>query len=78
MQETQVQSLDQEDLPEKWMVTHSSSFSWRIPWTEEPDRLQFMVTKSQTQLSDFHFHTQYTFIRIAQAQIQNTDNSNGW
>ena len=30
---------------------------WRIPWTEEPGKLQSMgVTKSQTQLSDYHFH----------------------
>ena len=34
-QETQVQSLDQEDPLEKKMITHSSILSWRIPWTEE-------------------------------------------
>ena len=37
MQETQVQSLGGEDLPEKSMTTHSSILAWRIPWTEEPD-----------------------------------------
>ena len=36
MQETQVQSLDQEDLLEKEMATHSSILAWKIPWTEEP------------------------------------------
>ena len=36
MQETQVQSLGQEDPPEKEMVTHSSILAWRIPWTEDP------------------------------------------
>ena len=36
MQETQVQSLDQEDPLEKGMATHSSILAWRIPWTEEP------------------------------------------
>ena len=36
MQETQVQSLGQEDLLEKEMATHSSILAWRIPWTEEP------------------------------------------
>ena len=36
MQETQVQSLDQEDPLEKEMVTHSSILAWRILWTEEP------------------------------------------
>ena len=42
MQETQVQSLDREDLLEKEMATHSSILAWRIPWTEEPGRLQPM------------------------------------
>ena len=40
MRETWVQSLGQEDPLEKEMVTHSSILAWRIPWTEEPDRLQ--------------------------------------
>ena len=39
MWETQVQFLGQED-PLKDMATHSSSLAWRIPWTEEPGRLQ--------------------------------------
>ena len=34
MQETQVQSLSQEDLLEKGMATHSNILVWRIPWTE--------------------------------------------
>ena len=42
MQETQVWSLGQEDPLEKEMVTHSSTLAWRIPWTEEPSRLQSM------------------------------------
>ena len=42
MQETQVQSLDWEDLLEKEMATHSSILAWKIPWTEEPGRLQPM------------------------------------
>ena len=38
---------------EKAMATQSSVLAWRIPWTEELGRLQFMgVSKSQTQLSD--------------------------
>ena len=40
MQETQVQFLGQEDPLEKEMATHSSILAWRIPWTEEPGRLQ--------------------------------------
>ena len=39
MQETQVQSLGQEDLPEEGMATHSSILAWEIPWTEEPSGL---------------------------------------
>ena len=39
-QETWVQSLGQEDPLEKGMVTHSSIFAWRIPWTEELGGLQ--------------------------------------
>ena len=42
MQEIQVQSLGQEDPLEKEMATHSSILAWRIPWTEEPGRLQSM------------------------------------
>ena len=40
MQETRVQSLGWEDLLEKEMATHSSILAWKIPWTEEPGRLQ--------------------------------------
>ena len=40
-----VQSLGQEDPLEKEMVTHSSILAWRIPWTEEPDRLQSTGSK---------------------------------
>ena len=50
MQETQVQYLGQED-QEKGMATHSSILAWRIPWTE-PGRLQIMVAKSWTRLSN--------------------------
>ena len=41
-QETWVQSLGQEDPLEEEMATHSSILTWRIPWTEEPGRLQSM------------------------------------
>ena len=53
MQDTQVQSLGQEDHLEKGMATHARILAWRIPWTEEPSRLQSMwVAKSRTRLSD--------------------------
>ena len=40
VQETRIRSLGQEDPLEKGMATHLSIFAWRIPWTEEPGRLQ--------------------------------------
>ena len=40
--ETQVQSLDWEGPLEEEMAMHSSTLTWRIPWTEEPGGLQFM------------------------------------
>ena len=56
IQETWVRSLSWEDTLEKEIATNLSPLAWRILWTEEPGRLQPMeVTKSQTQLSDFHF-----------------------
>ena len=42
MWDTQVRSLGGEDPVEKEMATHSSTLAWKIPWTEEPDRLQSM------------------------------------
>ena len=45
VQETLVQSLGLEDPLEKGMATHSSILAWRIPWTEEPDRLQSMESQ---------------------------------
>ena len=42
MRETWVQPLGQEDPLEKEMATHSSTLAWKIPWTEEPGRLQYV------------------------------------
>ena len=56
MQDTRVQSWGREDPLEKEMATHSSSLAWKIPWTEEPGRLQVHgVTNSRTRLSDLAF-----------------------
>ena len=56
MQETQVQSLGQEDLLEKETATYSSILAWKIPWMEEPGRATVHgVAKSWTRLSDFTF-----------------------
>ena len=47
---------------EEGRATHSSILAWRIPWTEEPGRLQSMgVTKSQTQISTFYFLNFFIF-----------------
>ena len=45
MQKTQVRSLGQEDPLEKEMATHSSTLAWKIPWMEEPGRLQSMQSQ---------------------------------
>ena len=50
VQETWVRSLSWKDPLEKGKATHCSILAWRIPWSVHG------VTKSQTRLSDFHFH----------------------
>ena len=49
MRETWVQSLGLEDLLEKEMATYSSILAWKIPWTEEPGRLQSVGLQKVTQ-----------------------------
>ena len=52
-QKTQVPSLDWEDPLEEEMAIHFSILAWRIPWSEEPGRLQSTgLQKSWTRLSD--------------------------
>ena len=46
-QETQIQSLGQEDPLEEEMATHSSILAWRIPWTEEPGKREKRVEKEK-------------------------------
>ena len=48
MWETWVRSLGWEDPLEKEMAIHSSTIAWKIPWREEPGRLQSRVANSQT------------------------------
>ena len=55
-QETQVQSQAGEDPLEKETATHSSILSWKIPWTEECGRLQFMGLQSWTQTDRLSTH----------------------
>ena len=58
MQETHVPSLDWKDPPEKGMTTHSSILSWKIPWTEEPERLQSMSRKESDTTEGLNHHHQ--------------------
>ena len=57
MWETWVWTLGWEDTLEKEMATHSSVLAWRIPWTEEPGRLQFMGSDTTEWLTHTHTHT---------------------
>ena len=72
MQETQVWSLGWKDLLEEEMATHSSIFAWRIPWTEEPGRLQCMgsqrVGHDCSDWARTHTHT-YIHVRTCLEQL---------
>ena len=52
MQETWVQSLCWEDLLEKGTATHSSILALRIPWTEQPGRLQSMGDRKESDMTE--------------------------
>ena len=69
MRETRVQSLGWEDLLEKEMATHSSILAWKIPWKEEPGRLQSMGSQRvghdwATSLSLILLYTYITICKI--------------
>ena len=69
MRETRVQSLGWEDLLEKEMAAHSSIAAWRIPWTEEPGRLQSMGSQRvghDWATSLWKFQVQFIFIHYIQ------------
>ena len=55
MWETQVQSLDWEDLLEKKMATHTRILAWKIPWMVEPCKLQSMGCKELDMTEKLHF-----------------------
>ncbi|CAI9165239.1 unnamed protein product [Rangifer tarandus platyrhynchus] len=58
MQETRVQTQGQQDPLEKEMATHSSTLAWKIPWTEEPGRLQGCKELDMTECLHFSlFHS---------------------
>ena len=55
MWETWVRSLGREDPLEKEMAIHSRTLAWKIPWTEEPGRLQSMGCKESDTTEELHF-----------------------
>ena len=77
MRETWALSLGWEDPLEKEMADPSSILAWRIPWTEEPGRLQPTGSQSLTQLSNltFTFRPDMTWERISEIEDISTENS---
>ena len=72
MQETQVQSLGQEDPLEKGITTHSRILAWRIPWTEEPNGLQSMGSQRVRHDWATDTYTQYSwFTMLCWFQVYN-------
>ena len=61
MWETWVRSLGREDRLEKEMATHSSILAWRIPWTEDPGRLQSTGLQRFDMTEQLHFHFTWWF-----------------
>ena len=66
MRETWVQSLGQKDPLEKEMATHSSTLAWKIPWTEEPCKLQSMGLQrvGHNWATSLHFTFMYLILLI--------------
>ena len=62
MQEMELQSLGQEDSLEKEMAIHSSVLVCKIPWMEEPGRLQSMGCKESDTIEHTHMHSLLTFL----------------
>ena len=58
-----VQSLGQEGFLEEGMVTHSSNLAYRIPWTEEPGRLQAIAKESDTTEATQHTHVYKSILK---------------
>ena len=65
MRETRVLFLGQEDPLEKEMAIHSSTLAWKIPWMEEPDRLQSMGSQRGGHTERLHFHFIATLEKIS-------------
>ena len=61
-QQTQIRSLGREDPQEEEMTTHSSILAWKIPWTEEPARLQSMEHKESDMAEQLNIILQKIFL----------------
>ena len=64
MRETRVQPLGREDPLEKEMAIHSSTLAWKIPWTEEPDRLQSMGSQRVPHTEQPHFYFHFHMVNV--------------
>ena len=64
-QETLIQSLGREEPLEEGMAAHSSVLAWRIPWTEEPGRLQSTVWQKDMTEGTQHISTQAVNVKTA-------------
>ena len=73
MWETRVQSLGWEDPLEKEMTTQSSTLAWKIPWSEEPGRLQSMGYKESDTTERLHFHFPLSYVEILTAGAPERD-----
>ena len=76
MQETWVQSLGLEDPLEKEMATHSSILAWKIPWREEPGRLQSKEEQESdmTERLNWTEHASKVILKILQTRVQQYKN----
>ena len=70
MQETRVQSLNWEDPLEKEMATHSSTLAWKIPWAEEPCKLQSMgLQRVRHEPTSLHFTSIHRHLSILHLRL---------
>ena len=60
------------------MATHFSTLAWKMPWMEEPGRLQSMGSQSWTQLSDFHFHFSDKVSKVEWQMVSDRRRTGDW
>ena len=73
MRETRVRSLGWEDPLEKEMAIHSSTIAWKIPWTEEPGRLQSMGTRKELDTAErLHVRSQDVSVQFSRSVVSDS------